>query len=180
MQNVADPNDPTCEEDIDMANLIQECSEPVWEGCNQSRMQSRVVLVTLCQLYSVLNTFIIALLTYLAGDVLPSSNCLPRTAYEVKSMIRKLGLQHEKIHCCPGGHVLYEAGTPSADLDKCPTCDHPRYVRGSSNVPVSVLRYFPVILQRMFKCLEVARLMEHHQNAAFESSIMKSVVDSIQ
>jgi hypothetical protein len=176
------PDIPNIEEEINLANLIQECTEPVWEGCNRSRMQSSVVLVTLCQLYGVLDTFVTALLTYLARDLLPSSNCLPRTVYEVKTMIRKLGLQHERIHCCLDGHVFYEEGTPSADLDKCPTCDCSRYVTGSNNVLISVLHYFPIIpcLQRMFKCPEVAKLMEHHSSAASGTSGMKSIVDSYQ
>jgi hypothetical protein len=145
-------------------------------------MQSGVVLVILCQLYGVPDIFLTALLTYLARDLLPSSNCLPRTAYEVKTMIRKLGLQHERIHCYPNGHVFYREGTPTVDLDKCPTCDCSKYVTGSNNVPISVLRYFPIIpcLQRMFKCPEVAKLMEHHSSAASRTSGMKSVVASYQ
>jgi hypothetical protein len=161
------PDIPNIEEEINLANLIQECTEPVWEEFNQSGMQSGVVLVTLCQLYGIPDTFFTALLTFLARDLLPSSNCLSRTAYEVKTMIRMLGLQHE---------------TPLADLDKCPTCDYSKYVTGSNNVPISVLRYFPIIprLQRMFKCPEVAKLMEYYSSAASRTSGMKSIVDSYQ
>ena len=96
-------------------------------------------------------------------------------------MVKKLGLEHERIHCCPQGHILYE-GLENRHLLRCPICDHSRYVRGSSTVPVAVSRYFPLIpiLKIIYQCPKLAKLLEHHSGAQSEGSIMRSVADSAQ
>jgi hypothetical protein len=145
-----------------LQNLLRESTESVYEGSTQNRLQCSIILFTLCSLYSVPNTFLDALLTWIAGDLLPTSNCFPRSSYEVKTMLMKLGLKHRQIHCCPDGHVLYEGDNEA--LEDCPVCDEPRYIVGSNNVPQRVVRYFDVIkhLLRMFKCPEIAKHMTWH------------------
>jgi hypothetical protein len=148
--------DPNVE---DFADLLQESSERVSEGCTQSRTQSGVVFMTLVNLYSMLQNFMDALLKYLGEDLLPSSNCLPRSTYDVKRMVLKLGLRHRAVHCYPNGHVLYE-GSNYADRRECPTCNEPRYIPGSNDIPVKVVRYFSLIdmLRRMYTCPKIAKL----------------------
>jgi hypothetical protein len=140
--------------EANLEHMIRESTETVYEGSSQNRLQCAIVLFSLCTLYSVPHTFLDALLTWIAGDLLPTSNKFLRTAYEVKSLLMRLGLKHDQIHCCPDGHVLYEGD--NAELDECPTCHQQRYIPGSNNVPQRVARYFDVIkhLQRMFKSLK--------------------------
>lgn len=121
----------------DFADLLQEYGEPIYKGCTQSRMQSGVVLMTLVNLYSVSHNFMDVFLKYLGEDLLPSSNCLPRSTYDVKRMVLKMGLRHRAVHCCPNGHVLYE-GSDYEDCRECPTCNEPRYIPGSNDIPVKV------------------------------------------
>jgi hypothetical protein len=86
------------EREFDEANLehlISESTESVYEGSSQNRLQCAIVLFSLCTLYSVPHTFLDALLKWIAGDLLPTSNNFPRTSYEVKSLLMKLGLKHE-------------------------------------------------------------------------------------
>ena len=149
--------------EANLEHMIRESTESVYKGSSQNRLQCAIVLFSLCTLYSVPHTFLDALLTWIAGDLLPTSNKFPRTAYEVKSLLMKLGLKHEHVHCCPDGHVLYEG--VNADLQECPTCQQVRYIPGSNRVPQRVARYFDVIrhLQRMFKCPEVAKHMTWYQ-----------------
>jgi hypothetical protein len=106
--------------EANLENLIRESTEGVYEGSTQNRLQCAIVLFSLCTLYSVPHTFLDALLTWIAGDLLPTSNRFPRTAYEVKSLLMKLGLKHEQVHCCPDGHVLYKG--VNEDLEECPIC----------------------------------------------------------
>ena len=125
-------------------------------------------------------TFLNAHLTWIAGDLLPTSNCFSRTSYVVKNMLMKLGLQHKQIHCCPDGHVLYEGDYE--DLEICPKCNQPRYVDGFNRILHKVVRYFDVIkhLLRMFKCPEIASHMTWHDIRRSRGQLMRSVADSEQ
>lgn len=167
--------------DVDFQNLMQECMDPLFEGSMESRMQSGIVIMTLCTVFGVSDTFLSALLTYLAGTLLPRNNSMPRTTYELKSMIRRLGLEHDRIDSCPNGHILYE-GAVNGALTECPRCLHPRFVTGSKSIPCAVTRYFPIIpkMQRLYKCPKIADLLKHFEGATVESNIMKSIADSFQ
>ena len=87
--------------DFDAESLLRESTEKIFEGSNLNRLQCVIVLSSLCSLYSVPNTFVDALLTWISGDVLPTSNCFPRTSYEMKTMLMKCGLKHRQVHTCP-------------------------------------------------------------------------------
>ena len=81
-------------DDANVEFLLRESRERVFEGSKLNRLQCCIVLYSLCTLYSVPHTFVDALLTWVAGDLLPTSNCFPRTAYELKSVLMKFGLNH--------------------------------------------------------------------------------------
>ena len=121
-----------------------------------------------------------ALLTWIAEDLVPTSNYFPRTSYEVKSMLMKLRLKHRQVHCCPSGHVLYEG--INAQLTDCPTCHEPRYIRGSNSIPQRVAHYFDVIkhLLRLFKCPKIAKYMTWYHSHKSRGQKMRSVADSLQ
>ena len=169
------------ENDVDFDNLMQECMEPVFEYSGETRMQFCIVLMTLSTIYGVSDSFVTALLTYMAGTLLPRGNCLPRNSYEMKTMILRLGLEHERIDSCPNGHVLYEGDT-NGNLQECPRCQHPRYVPGSQKVPFAVTRYFPIIpkMERLYKCPQVAELLDHFGDDEPAGNVMHSVADSFQ
>ena len=135
---------------------------------------------SLCSLYSVPNTFVDALLKWIVGNLLPTSNCFPTTSYEVKNMLMKLGLEHCQVHCCSSGHVLYEG--ENEDLIECPTCREPRYIPGSNQVLQRIIHYFDVIkhLLRMFKCPEIAKHMTWHAHHKSRGQKMRSEADSLQ
>ena len=166
--------------EVNLEYLVRESSERVFEGSSQNRLQCAIVLFSLCTLYSVPHTFVDALLKWIGGDLLPTSNCFPRTFYEMKYMLMKLGLEHRQVHCCASGHVLYEG--ENEDLSECPTCREPRYIPGSNRVLQRVVRYFDVIkhLLKMFKCLEVAKHMTWYNNHKSRDKKMRSVADSLQ
>ena len=79
-------------DDVDYENMVRESTTPVYKGSRENRLQSGIVLMTLASVYRVSDAFLSALLTYLTGTLLPRSNCLPRTAFKLKNMVRKLGL----------------------------------------------------------------------------------------
>ena len=169
------------EDEVLFGNVLQDCVNPLYDGCSQNRLQAGIVLMTLSTVFGVSDNFLTSLLTYLAGTLLPRSNSLPRTTYELKSMIRRLGLEHERIHCCPDGHILFE-GEENSRLTECPQCGRSRYVPGSTTVPSAVLRYFPLIdkLRRIYKCPKLAKLLNHYEGVGSTGGVMTSVADSLQ
>ena len=92
----------------DMDNLIQESIQALYEGCPVNRLQANIVIMNMANMYGVSNTFIDELLRFLASDLLFQSNCLPRSTYEMKRMVMRMGLEHQAIHCCRKGCILYD------------------------------------------------------------------------
>lgn len=189
MPPVVDPPQEARNEDADyvhinledMDTLIQESTQPLYEGCPVNRLQASIVIMNIANLYGVSNTFTDELLRFLAGDLLPQSNCLPRSTYEMKRMVMRMGLEHEAIQCCRKGCILYD-GEDNENLRECPHCQAPRYIEGSNEVPVKVLRYFPIIprLSRLYRCPEVAKLLKWHADNRSVDGKMRSVCDSRQ
>lgn len=66
--------------EVNFENLVRESTQHVFGGSTQNRLQCCIVLFSLCNLYSVPHTFLDALLTWIAGDLLPISNCFPQTS----------------------------------------------------------------------------------------------------
>lgn len=176
--NVGNGDEQWNEDKLD--NLVRESTERVFEDNTQNRLQCNIVLFSLCSLYYVPHIFLNALLTWIAGYLLPTSNWFPRTSYEIKIMLMKLGLKHKQIHCCPDGHVLYEGN--NEELEECPKCNEPRYIAGSNQVPQKVVRYFDVFkhLLRMFKCHEIAKHVIWYNTHRSRGQLMRSVCDNDQ
>ena len=55
----------------------------------------------------------------------PDNNVVPKTMYEAKKILRKMGMDYQKIHACPNDCVLYR--NEYERLQKCPKCQEPRY-----------------------------------------------------
>ena len=64
--------------------------------------------MNIANLFGVSNTFIDELLHFLASDLLSQSNFFPRSTYKMKRMVMRMGLEHQVIHYCQKGCVLYD------------------------------------------------------------------------
>jgi hypothetical protein len=83
-------------------------SVPLWSGCRISIISAVVVIMTMCTIHGVTNSFIDELLKYLStSGILPDDNLIPGKFYDCKIMVQKLGLSYEMIHACPVGCVLF-------------------------------------------------------------------------
>lgn len=89
------------EDDTDFDNFLRNCVEPVYQGCTENQLQCGIMLMTLALVYDVSENFVTTLLGYLVGTLLPRFNSLPKTSYELKTMIRKLGLEHQRLDNLP-------------------------------------------------------------------------------
>ena len=180
----AQQDDENNEEMPDLDNLdtlYREGTKPVYEGSNVSTISASIVLINMAVIHNVSNAYVDELLKYLSTVLLPQGNCLPKSHYEGKRMIKKLGLNYNIIHTCPEGCVLYRG--EYENLDACPKegCGRSRYIEGSDNIPARVIRHFPLIprLLRMFRSPTISGLMKFHSDHPNTNpGVMKSVADS--
>ena len=63
----------------------------------------------------------------LIKEVVPNENLMTENFYNVKKMVKGLGLPVEKIHCCNNGCMLFWG--EDNDLTICKICGHQRYKR---------------------------------------------------
>ncbi|XP_048502914.2 uncharacterized protein LOC104883277 [Beta vulgaris subsp. vulgaris] len=148
-------------------DLLKAYQEPlIVEGTTMSKLSYIVKLLHL----KVLNNWsdssfdsLLKLQRQAWGTVIPDSY------YEAKKLIADLGLECVKIDACKNDCFLY--WKENANLDKCPTCDFPRFKnvdKGPSKgvkVPHKVLRYFPLKsrLQRLYMSRKTAKDMLWHK-----------------
>jgi hypothetical protein len=106
----------------ELENLYRSAFVPVWNTDDTvssiSIISTVVVILTMCTIHGVSNAFADELLRYLSSSLLPKGNSLPTSFYQAKTMVRKMGLDYNVIHCCPVGHVLFRG--EKENLDACP------------------------------------------------------------
>jgi hypothetical protein len=162
----------------EMDGLYIEATTPLFPSSKTSVVSATIILMNMCSVFRVSNTFTDELFRFLSEDLLPMPNKLPKTHYAARKSIRRLGLTYNNIHACPNGCILYD--DQYADCDTCPKCTQRRWQDGSNNIPARVVRHFPLIprLKRMWRSSEIARLLTGHTKHVSKDDIMRSVVDS--
>jgi hypothetical protein len=174
-------NPPDVEDLEHLDDLYMEGTRSLYEGTNINTISATIVLVNMAVIHNVSNAYVDELLKYLDTVLLPTQNHLPKSHYEAKKLIRKLGLNYHIIHACPRGCVLYRK--EQENLESCPKpgCGMSRYIPGSNSIPARVVRHFPLIprVVRMFRSPQISKLLRfHYDNPNMDSSVMKSVADS--
>ena len=182
-QDIEDPalpdDDNSFETTGDMEILFKETRRRLFRGCKTNRLKFIIIILTICSVYNIPYSFLDELLRFLAADVLPRGNWLPKTSYECRTLLMKMGLKHNDIDCCPDGHMLFWKKNKNLEFCTHPGCGKRRYMPGTK-IPVKVARYFSIIkrLQRLFKCPEIAKLFSSHILNQSKTSVMSSVIDS--
>ena len=152
--------------------LLRESHTPLYEGSPMNRLGTILMLLNLCSVHGVSNNFVDELFSFLKQDLLPRSNTLPNSRYEACKVIKTLGLAYDTIHACEMGCVLFR--NELANATHCPKCQLSRYVEGSATVPQKVLQHFSLIprLKRMYRCSNIAKLMQWHcQNPSIDGLV---------
>ncbi|KAK2370919.1 hypothetical protein QL285_083923 [Trifolium repens] len=155
--------------------LLKETNEPLFEGSTDSKLTVCVKLLGLKSQYLVLE-LAMDLIAKLCFETTPihARGDLPRTYYEEKQLVSKLGLGVKRIDCCINGCMLFydnEFGVSDGDLLECKFCQAPRYRETKNSrssrrkpVPIKSMFYLPIIsrLQRMYASLQTATKMTWH------------------
>ena len=110
---------------------------------------------------------------------LPSPNKLPRTYRELSAILKEIGMEYQSIHACPNDDIIYYG--QYASETNCPQCQINRYQTDqlTKKVPHKVLRYIPIIprLQRLFRCRNIAQLMDYHARNRSEDDFLRMPAD---
>jgi hypothetical protein len=139
------PEEDMEENDIeigDTTELWEQSKLPLFEGSTMNPLVATLLLLNCFTVFGVSIAFANELLKLLK-ELLPSNNTLPRSYYEAKKYLSKLGLSYNSIHACRNGCYLFRNELKHAQ--KCPKCNAERYTSPSNKRPVKVLRHFPLI-----------------------------------
>jgi hypothetical protein len=154
-------------EDGDTANFdphdLEDAIRGLYRGAKSLKLAATILLLNLCSVHGVSNSFVDELFSILHGHILPEGNSLPQNQYVAKALTRQLGLAYNSIHACESGCVLFRG--EYANETTCPKCHKPRFKdQERKKFPVKVLRHFPIIprLQRMFRSPTISQLLLWH------------------
>ncbi|XP_021724380.1 uncharacterized protein LOC110691745 [Chenopodium quinoa] len=160
-------------------NLLEESERPLYEGSSMSVLEIASRITSLKCEYNLPHKCVDGFAS-LMNEAIPDNNNMGETFYEVKKVVNRLELPHEKIHACPKGCMLF--WMDDVNLSKCRVCGRESYRKTSkgSLVPLKVLIYFPITsrLQRLFATKNISAEMAWHANNPRVANTMAHPSDS--
>ncbi|XP_052734056.1 uncharacterized protein LOC128196612 [Vigna angularis] len=168
-------------------NLLLEANTPLYQGASDSKLSMCVRLLACKSNWNIPNQCI-DFFAKMLFDVTPHKCGLPKTYYDAKKIVSKLGLQSQRIDCCVDGCMLFydnEYGKMDGALVECKFCGKPRYQQhktGASSkkkVPVKSMFYLPIIprLQRLYASKETATEMTWHHHNRSSNGVLRHPCD---
>ncbi|KAL0462348.1 UNVERIFIED_CONTAM: hypothetical protein Slati_0122400 [Sesamum latifolium] len=148
-------------------NVVRAADQPLYNGCDKFQLSAVARLVNIKAENNMFERCYDQVSQW-ASDLLSRDHTLPSDYYNMKKLIRDLGLPIEKIHACKSGCMLY--WKDDIGLDYCKFCGDPRYKptrdRNSQHKksPYAVLRYLLLIprLQRLYASPAMVEHMTWH------------------
>ena len=165
------------------SNLWNEAQTQLYPGCQNYTKLS--FLVRLMHNKIMTNSSIKAfnMNLELFKDALPMGETLPKSYYEVRKLMRDLGLGYVNIDACPNDCTLFWKENERYDHCLNSNCKVARWKSGlgkHSKIPQKVARYFPIKprLQRLFMSKEIAQDMRWHKEKHVDDSVMRHPADA--
>ncbi|XP_071687145.1 uncharacterized protein [Rutidosis leptorrhynchoides] len=138
-----------------LEDLIDSTQTELYPGSKLSSLEFLAKLTHIKVLNKWTNTSFDQLLELLIQSH-PPNNTIPKSFYETKKWMRKIGLGYQAIHACKNDCCLFYK--EYQDLENCPICKESRWKderTTGKKVPNKVLRYFPITPR--LKCLYSSR-----------------------
>ncbi|XP_029145781.2 uncharacterized protein [Arachis hypogaea] len=177
----------------DFNDLLSDGEQELYPGCSKYSKLSFLVKIyhikCMCGVSDKTMTMILDLLR----DAFEQAK-LPKTVYEARKTIRKLGIEYAKIDACPNDCMLYRGD--DANLTRCKKCGCSRWKQKTKkgfilrlNIPVKrngklitakTLRYFPLIprLQWLFMCSKTSSDRLWHKQASNNDGFLRHPRDA--
>ncbi|XP_061343726.1 uncharacterized protein LOC133289743 [Gastrolobium bilobum] len=191
-EDIAEGGQTTTNEAKEFFELAKDGEQPLYEGCTKYSKLSFVVklyhIKRLCGMTDKAMTMVLELLQ----DAFDYAK-IPKSFYEAKKTITKLGLDYQKIDACPKNCMLYW-GVNDENMQTCKVCHMSRWKTknkvgdilrsddgcNKKKVPAKVVRYFPLKprLQRLFLSSKTANDMRWHAMDNNNDGMMRHPRDS--
>ncbi|XP_054776172.1 uncharacterized protein LOC129284668 [Prosopis cineraria] len=115
----------------------------------------------------------------LIKQLLLANNELPRIMYEVKQMLRSIGMSYKKIHAYPNDCILFK--NEYASLMKCPKCNAMRYKENGKS-PKKALWYFSIVprFRWLYSSAEDAKNLTWHGDERIKDGKLRHPANSSQ
>lgn len=169
--------------------VLGEAKEPLYPGCKLSVLSFIIRLFHgKCVGKCSDNGFSMMLDTM--REAFPDAS-IPKSLYELRKIIRELGLSYDKIDACPNDCMLY--WKENSNKTECDICHTSRYkaieedsADGSTTadtckkIGAKVLRYFPLTprLQMLFMSSKTAASMRWHEESRTKDGYLRHPADS--
>jgi len=160
-------------------SLWEDAKRELYPGCTKHSKMSFIVRLLHIKSLCGMSTKAINMVLDLFNEVLPEGSALPKNFYEAKQLRKGLGFEYKSIHACKNDCVLF--WKENEEKQACPVCGESRW-KGKKNVPVKVLRYFPLKprLQRLYMCKKTAHDMRWHEEKIVKNDgYMRHPADSL-
>ncbi|XP_059650294.1 uncharacterized protein LOC132296065 [Cornus florida] len=164
------------------ARLLQDSQCEVYPGCQKFTKLSCILRLRHLKVMNRWTNKSLTMLLEFLKELLPKDETLPKSHYELKKILRDLGLGYETIHACKHDCVLF--WKEYEHNEECPKCGAPRYKFHEGKrkkVPQKVLRYFPLKprFQRLYMSRKTAKDMRwHKEKRVKETNVLKHPADS--
>ena len=168
------------EERVKDAKALEDAMQLLYKNSAHSKLAATIMVVNLVATHTGITEKAADDILATIKSLLPSSNCLPGSFYQAKTLTRRLGLDFKNIDGCPKGCVLFDEES-TRNLDRCPNCNSPRYRDMAHRIrPLKVMRFFPVTprLIRFYRIPVLSKLLRWHQENKSRDGKVRYPADS--
>ena len=111
--------------------------------------------------------------------LLPSSNILLHTYWDLHAIMKDIGMEYQAIHACLDDHILYYG--EHASKEECLKFQISRYRTDqvTKKVPHKVLSHIPIIprLWQLFRCKSITQFIDYHAKNRSKDGVLRMPVD---
>nr|XP_043608898.1 uncharacterized protein LOC122580743 [Erigeron canadensis] len=169
--------------------VLEDAKKELYPGCKKFSVLSFIIRLYHGKCVGKCSDKGFSLMLDTVREAFPDAS-IPKSLYEVRKIIRELGLSYDKIDACPNDCMLY--WKENINKTKCDTCHTSRYKtsedsKDESTTPSSekkiaakILRYFPLIprLQRLFMSSKTAAYMRWHEESRTKDGYLRYPADT--
>ncbi|XP_071688269.1 uncharacterized protein [Rutidosis leptorrhynchoides] len=173
-------------------NVLRDSKKELYPGCKKFSVLSFIIRLYHSKCVGKCNDKGFNMILDTVREAFPDAT-IPKSLYEVRKIIRDLGLGYEKIDACENDCMLY--WKENKDKIKCDVCNKSRYKESrqgneddqsntaddnGQKIGAKVLRYFPLIprLQRLFMSPKTAVTMRWHEEGRTKDGFLRHPADS--
>ncbi|XP_059292009.1 uncharacterized protein LOC132045446 [Lycium ferocissimum] len=151
------------EEAMHFYQELEKASRPLWVGSQHSKLYVAVRMINIKLDWTVAEAAMDSMIK-LVGELVTPEFDIPKSYYQAKRLVSKLGLSYDIIHCFPNSYMLFYK--QDANLNECKLCGHAHYrwTPSGKMVPIKAMHYLPIIcrLKRLFASLSSTPHMRWH------------------